>query len=324
MAWPTFSKKNSCILAAFAWLLATSNGYDAATCDAGEDGECLSSFDDTVVSACDPFSSLYANGGSAQAYRPNVALSNEVCKAEIADNHRYKPASWPLTRRNMRRGSAPKLEVTLKIQSCDASGRDGHCQCRSIPRDVVRDAGSVVEIWQAKPDGRYSSMRPTMPDSDDCRAQIPLGDTDVVEFSTVAPGSTGALGGLGPGGWEFFPYGPPTIHFLVRAKGHSPLLIDLPMLINSKTLEPQGFSVGDFRGVAWLKDSNPSEAPVTIRSWKPNVSENSIALEVDIFLPVSHMDEPDFCPSRMYGAPSSFFLEPMSFCAASFLDFFAL
>lgn len=223
----------------------------------------------------------------------------------------------------MRKGSAPKLDVRVNVWSCKSSSSDDECNCDLIGREAAKSAGSVLEIWQARPDGKYTSLRPLMPDSNDCRAQVPLTDKGVADFTTVAPGSTGIMGGLGPGGWELNPYGPPVIHLLVRAKGHAPLLVDLPILVHPKTLAPRKFSIGDFRGVAWAR-SKPSELPMKIRSWKANVPENKISLEVDVYLQPGHPDEPDFCPSYMYGTPTSFFLEPMSVCAPSLMDFFAL
>lgn len=266
-------------------------------------------------------SSLYANGGSAQAYRPGAPLSNEVCRAEMADEMRYMAASWPLLRRSMRKGSAPKLEFKLKVWSCE--GRDEECKCKPLRGDDARSASSVVEIWQARPDGKYPSLKASAPGSDDCRAQVPLTGDGMAKFTTVAPGSTGTMGGLGPGGWEWSPYGPPVIHFLVRAKNHAPLLLDLPILVHSKTLERRKFSMGDFRGVAWARNT-PADLPMKIRSWDANLVENKITVEVDVYVQPTSQDQPEFCPYYMYGFPSSFFLEPMSVCAPSMLDFFAL
>jgi hypothetical protein len=113
------------------------------------------------------------------------------------------------------------------------------------------------------------------------------------------------------------------IHFLVRVQGHAPLLVDLPILFNPKTLEPRKFFMGDFRGAAWTRGKR-REKPMVIRSWNADIVQKEIALEIDVYLQASDSDQPAFCPTYMYGLPSSFFLEPMTVCAPSMLDFFAL
>jgi hypothetical protein len=314
-------------LAGLFLLTLPANCEEPGSCSPGEGGSCKSPDADALgpeaqSSFCAPSTSLYDNGGSAQAYRPGAPLSDEVCRPEMADEFRYKSASWPSMRRSRRKGSAPKLDVKLNVFSCKASTGE-ECMCKPIAREAAKSPSSVVEIWQPRPDGQYSSLRALMPDSNDCRAQVPLTNEGVAHFATVAPGSTGTMGGLGPGGWEWNPYGPPVIHFLVRAKGHAPLLVDLPILVHPKTLEPRNFSIGDFRGVAWVR-GNPAELPMKIRSWSANVAENKISLEVDVYMQPAHPDQPEFCPSYMYGTPASFFLEPISVCAPSLMDFFAL
>lgn len=313
-----------CWILWFLSLVKTATSDDQETCtSATEGGTCESlSIHHSPAHYCTTPASLYENGGSAQAYRSGAPVSNAVCRPEFADEYRYKAASWPFLRRSMRKGSAPKLDITLNIMSCQSSN-DSDCICQPIDPIVPMSARSKIEVWQTRPDGLYSALRPTMPDSNDCRAQVPMEESGVARFTTVAPGSTGVMGGLGPGGWEWSPYGPPVIHVLVRAKGHAPLLVDLPILVNSKTLEPRKFSVGDFRGSAWARKKS-GQVPYEINSWKPNVSENKIVIEVNIFLKQAHQDEPELCPSYLYGLPSSFFLEPMSVCAPSMLDFFSV
>ena len=318
------STQRICWIFWFFSLVKTSTSDDQDTCtSATEGGTCQPlSAHDAPAQYCTTRASLYENGGSAQAYRSGAPVSNEVCRLEFADEYRYKTASWPFLRRSMRKGSAPKLDVTLHIFSCQSSnGSD--CICQPIDPSVAKSARSKVEVWQTRPDGLYSSLRPAMPDSNDCRAQVPMEESGVARFTTVAPGSTGVMGGLGPGGWEWSPYGPPVIHMLVQATGHAPLLVDLPILVQTKTLEPRKFSVGDFRGSAWARKKS-GRVPLEIKSWKPNVAENRIVIEVNIFLRQSPRDEPELCPSYLYGLPSSFFLEPMSICAPSMLDFFSV
>ena len=318
-----FNMRRSILLLILLVSIRPTESEDRGTCIADESGNCAADKETEMgASFCTGATWLYDTGGSAQAYRSGAPLSNVVCSADMAAKYRYKPASWPFSRQSMREGSAPRFDVTLKVHSCKLSMGD-QCQCHLINRETTRSAASVVEIWQAKPNGRYSSLRSLNPDSNECRAQVPLSDTGVVKFTTVAPGSTGVMGGLGPGGWEWSPYGPPKIHILVRASGHAPLLVDLPIMINPKTLKPRTFFLGDLQGAAWMQ-GKPRENPMVIRSWKADIAKNEIALEIDVYLQQSHMDQPAFCPSYIYGVPSSFFLEPMSVCATSILDFFAL
>ena len=266
---------------------------------------------------CNTPTSLYCNGGSAQAYKPDAPLSSVVCRPELAQELMYKAASWPYTRRTTRKGSAPSLNVGLKIWSCKSEG--DNCDCGPLDISLAKNASSVVEVWQTLPDGRYSSLQSSF----DCRARVPLAGNDLVQFTSVAPGSTGIMAGLGPGGWESNPYGPPVIHLLLRVAGHAPLLVDLPALAHPKTLEQRSFSIGDWRGIAWTRQQ-PEQSPLVITSWEPNIEENNISLEAEVFVQQASEEVLEFCESRFYGFPSAFFLEPITACAPSLLDFFSL
>jgi hypothetical protein len=272
--------------------------------------------------------SLYRYGGTAQAYKPGVGISNFVCSAGAAK--KWKAASWPFTRAS-RKGS-PRLNVTLRLWSCAASRElEGDCCCDSL--EVVDTPSSNVQIWQASPDGRYSSLKQKnyyqhAGNDDECRTTLPIPTDGVASFSTVAPGSTGLFSGLGPNGWEFNPYGPPVIHMLANIAGHDPLLVDLPTLIHPKTLVQRDFFLPDLRGVSWVK-ALPSDASsaIEITSWTPNVSKKEIAIEVSLYLQrqpegKAQYENVNFCESWIYGLPSSFFREPISLCAPSLMDFF--
>ena len=319
-----------------------SSGGGVGTCDAasGGGGSCSASSAPTAASRnmakhatcglegkCYHSNSLYERGGSGQAYKPNAPISHTVCDEEKSSVYRHNSASWPFNRRSGRKGSAPRLDVTLRLLSCESSGDD--CCCVPLDNRVDFDAqSSIVEVWQARPDGTYSSLK-RRPKEDECRARVPIGDDGVATFSTVAPGSTGILQGIGPGGWDSFPYGPPAIHLLATVPGHAPLLVDLPALIHPKTLKQRKFMFPDWRGVAWVKSTPKGETlpSIEIDTWNPDTSENRVKVEVSIYLQRdegAHSTSVEFCPSLMYGHPSSFFLEPIALCAPSMLDFFEI
>jgi hypothetical protein len=145
---------------------------------------------------------------------------------------------------------------------------------------------------------------------------------------------------LGPGGWENSPYGSPVLHTLVRVPNHLPLLLDVPVLPHHSTLQSRRFSLSglDWRGVSWSKRYDDGQrrrrrtVPYEITTWIPNKERRHIDVTVDIFLEFAEptgedTQQPpriDFCPSPLYLLPSSFFLEPITMCARSLLDFFAL
>ncbi len=272
---------------------------------------------------------LYRHGGSAQAYKPNAQVSSAVCSPQVSKECKYKASSWPFTRRTTRRGTAPTMGVTFQLWSCrpkvgqNSSSPTTKTTCDCSPLQGV-EGQTTVEVWQTRPDGRYSSLKGN---GDDCRATVPVTHEGSVKFSTVAPGSTGVMGGLGPGGWENSPYGGPVLHTLIRAPYHAPMLLDIPTLPHHKTLKERKFSMSglDWRGIAWSRYAQ-SAVPYNISSWFANKAKKHIDITIDIFL--SFVDEVtpqvDFCPSPLYLLPSSFFLEPISMCARSLLDFFEL
>jgi len=187
----------------------------------------------------------------------------------------------------------------------------------------------TVEAWQTRPDGTYSSLRQGHEEGD-CRARATVDpQRSKVTLTTVAPGSHGSLGGLVPSPlFDWSPYGPPSLHLLVSSPGLTAvsILVDIPMLINSETLEREEFSFSDYRGASWMKQS-AATPPVKISSWSAQPKENKIDISMDAFIsaqPGSNRTVDAFCKSMMYGLPSSFFLEPLAMCSKSVLDFFPL
>lgn len=306
---------------------------------------------------------IYQQGGTAQAYKPDAPISKTICDPEEVRSKkmRHKVATWPYSRSG--RKNPPELKVKLNLLRCSndhsmsertqaeeateetqvvEESLEGCCCNPLIPSGSQENA--TIEVWQSRPDGTYSSLRQGS-DNGECRAKwIATGSPDVdhvldppstIEFQTMAPGSTGVMSGLGPDGWEFYPYGPPVLHVLVRpgVDGISPLLVDIPLPVHHKTLQERPFTWTDWRGPSWMKAKGHPEQPAfNVTSWEADVDNNSVSISVDLFL----HDDKDYslsyaaatsklmCPSLFYGLPSSFFLEPISVCGKYLLDYFDL
>lgn len=320
------------------------------TCD--ENGVCLSNnyqcgrpsawcrqtqSSETTTTRKSSSSSIYRHGGTAQAYTPEAPISSTVCDPEANQrNYRYRVAHWPVWRSSL--PSAPTVDLTISVWSCDsattttsdASTTGPSCCCQPLVGDKKKDSAAVsIEVWQARPDGTYSSLRQSSSahHRQDCRARALLNPgTSTTTLTTVAPGSTGTMGGLGPSGWDFPPFGPPFIHFYVKAPGHESLLIDLPFLLHGNSLSQKSFFGGDWRGSAWMKEYC-KDKPFEIQKWVGKAKKNHVDVELNIYLtklPNDVYESPQWCPSMLYGLPSSFFLEPMSICARPLLDFFPI
>lgn len=262
-------------------------------------------------------SSLYSHGGSAQAYVPNALVKTQVCNNNDKTS-KHKVATWPFTRSTRR--TAPNLMIRANLWSCASTEND--CCCESLA-----ESSAKAQVWQARPDGTYSSLQSSN-NKGDCRATV-LAENGRLEFTTVAPGSTGALGGLGPGGWDVAPYGPPVVHMLLTADNHEPLLIHVPIVVNAKSLEESSFWGGDLRGHAGRTKSQTDAFKVT--SWSVVGGDEEIEILLDVFLTKrdSSSSSEDLmkellCPSFLYGLPRSFFVEPIAVCAPYLLNFFPL
>jgi len=254
-------------------------------------------------------SSLYSHGGSAQAYVANAPVKSVVCEEK---GSKHKVATWPISRST--RGSAPKLLIRANFWSCTST--ENECCCENLVENIAK-----AEVWQARPDGTYSSLQSG---NGDCRATVVPQNDGRLEFTTMAPGSTGALGGLGPSGWDVAPYGQPTVHMLLTTENHEPLLIHVPIVPHGTTLEERSFWGGDFRGHASKRRAKANAFKV--KSWEV-VGDAEIQLELDVFLTRGSSSKDlakDLCPSLLYGTPGSFFVEPIAVCAPSLLNFFPL
>ena len=289
-----------------------------------------------------PFTSIYRYGGTAQAFKPNVESSSTICDPELYRNSRHSVSNWSLFRWSSS-SPPPVLNMKFTVFICEVDQKD-QCACQTLDlfakqNDSI-DASVDIDVWQARPDGTFSSLRPGE-EKGDCRGHAQLNTNDShVELQTIAPGSYGSLGGIVPSAsYDWRPFGPPMMHVAVSAPKiiDVPLLVDLSMSINSKTLEQQPTSLeSDWRGASWMKKASlkSQPPPLRIKSWKPRTKENAVDIDIDIFLErkISMEDGSStkdhatqvFCESWLYGWPSSFFLEPMAICGPSLLDFFAL
>lgn len=274
---------------------------------------------------------LYQHQGTAQAYKPNAPESRTVC-GPASRKSRSKVATWPYSRS---RSLPVNLTLHLNFWCCPSAGSAPE-QCNLLNEGSRQNW--TMEVWQARPDGTYSSL--SRKDDYDCRASIgpkTMDGSSSVVLNTLAPGSTGCLGGLGPSGWDFPPYGPPVIHFMIQDHSyrHLPLLVDVPITFHRKTLKySKSFTFWpDLRGPAWVAPRDPHQrTSYQVRSWEPNgdVKSRTIAADLDFYLiqSESYKSNPSvtnkwLCPSWVF-SPKSFFLEPVSVCTAWLLDFFSI
>ena len=275
--------------------------------------------------AADTAGYTYSGGASAQTYKPGAPIKRSICDTDDGSKGKtkYKVARWPLTRRTY--PSSPVVRIVGKAHSCDAT--TGSDTCASSPEDNSnsRPIHIAVEVWHARPDGTYSSLRPGIEEGE-CRATIVSGADGTFHIQTLAPGSVGMFSGIGPRGMDLPPYGPPVINFFIQAQGHAPLLANVPVTAKS-------FYGPDLRiPVMFGSGGNGGDTSAQITSW--NVLENGdITLSIDFFLAKRSSDggEGDatsladtFCSSWFHGSPASLFVEPIAVCAPSLLDFFEL
>lgn len=273
--------------------------------------------------------SVYKDGGSAQAYKPDAPFKSVVCDAEVAKERRYRVASWPLRRSNYK-SAAPLVEFRGRIWTCSGDENKQEEECVASPLSDGASAETTVEVWQARPDGSYSSLAPGY-DEGECRSTLSLDPSSSAEFRfhTVAPGSSGSLGGLGPSGYDFPPYAPPAIHLLIRTPGYDAMLIDVMFMPEGRT-----FRGGDWRGHGWVGSGASSDMRYEVSTMDGN--DGSMAVEAEFFLTTRlfaedgenedtrSIDE-ELCQSRLYGfRPKSFFTEPIAVCAPSLMDYFDL
>ena len=301
---------------------------------------------------------FYQQGISAQTYKSNTQVKSSVCEGVDSDDSiqsTYNVAYWSFWRSSY--NVVPKMVVTANIYSC------GDPNVNSISTSAITSALNeedidgviTMEVWQPRPDGTYSSLRPGIEEGD-CRASVPMQQNHMntnnnnefsnilgyVQFTTSTPGSPGLLNGLIPhGSRDYPPYSKGNIQMHVNLDGYYPWLGQLSMneldgILKNK--EHQG-SVGrrphDTKNVNDDSGSG-SGGGIEIQS-VTQVSESLIKVEIDIFIEqrkteemtTSSQDSSDiFCSSSSRGLfnwiASSFFKEPIAICFPSLLDFFQL
>jgi hypothetical protein len=195
----------------------------------------------------------------AQAYKPNAPIKTSVCEESNGNNSGgpHKLAHWSFWRSNYK--DLIPISFTGNIYSCNSSG-DNDVMKPITTTSSNEDSEVVMEVWQPRPDGTYSSIRPGVEEGD-CRASVPVtiftqqrrqhddedenensnniddsvGRIGTVKFDTFIPGSTGILNGLVPpsssssSSYDYPPYKSGSIHLFLNIQGFSPLVVSLDM-----------------------------------------------------------------------------------------------
>mmetsp|Transcript_208 Transcript_208/g.397 ORF Transcript_208/g.397 Transcript_208/m.397 type:complete len:434 (+) Transcript_208:22-1323(+) len=289
---------------------------------------------------------FYRCGISAQAYKPNAPVKTSVCEVQPTNtgdisNPLHSVAHWSFWRSNYK--EVVPIVVHANVYSC------------GLPAVSPSNDGIKLEVWQPRPDGTFSSLHSGMEEGD-CRASVTaitgiesewsnlLGQ---VQYETLAPGSTGLLGGLVPdSSREYPPYGPASINMFLNVEGYNPSLVQLNMNELDKFML-QKDSDGRFRFNGW--DLRPHASKTTKYDVADGIQIQSVKkisrpgfnlaleVEVDLFLVAASGNEEEgsaaeqtdshvFCSysDGYFNSMSSFFKEPITLCSPSMLDFFAL
>ena len=331
------------------------NNIDTASCDGDDDDDyCAQQIPMKENKLCQsspsgnrqkiqpslPIDHDYSRGMSAQAYKPDSPMKNNVCEAanevdEGSSNLHNNVAHWPFWRSSY--NNVISVVVRANIYSCGG----GHPSTDTTTM--------TMEVWQPRPDGTYSSLR-TGIEEGECRANVPISTKTNEDFSniigqarfeTLVPGSSGVLGGLIPNtSKDYPPFGPGIIHVYLNAKGFQPLLGQLNMnelddwLLNKDRRRRFRFRGSDFRPQA---NANSIEISGGISIQSVSQTSRHLSLEVDVFIvPLEQIDVEEttqspnlsdvFCTSRglVDWITSGFFKQPIAVCFPSLLDFFQL
>ena len=332
----------------------STNNNNNASCDAngvcqdkplrGSDQCSSSSLNHQLSISVDEF---YRQGVSAQAYKPNAPMKEEICQVGngsfLGDDYSFQNpnniAHFSFWRSKY--NDVLPLVVIGDIYSCDPV-------LSPLPSPSSDDA-VTMDVWQPRPDGRFSSLRPGVEEGV-CRASIPIDsekESDFsnfigrVKFDTLAPGSPGILGGLVPNSYrDYAPYGPGAIHMYLNVDGYYPVLTKLDMNDLEETMPEKElggrfqFKGPDIRPHA-KRNANNDYDGIEIQDVKRMKSkhpgyEYMLTVKFDLYLvpdeEYTSSDSTDvFCASKgLFSWISSFFKEPIAVCSPSLLDFFSL
>mmetsp|Transcript_21656 Transcript_21656/g.35440 ORF Transcript_21656/g.35440 Transcript_21656/m.35440 type:complete len:336 (+) Transcript_21656:103-1110(+) len=286
--------------------------------------------------------SLYVGGeATAQAYKPNAPIKTSVCDESSSSEYNvHKVAHWSFWRSDYK-DSVP-IFIKGNLLSCHSG-------------DAAAAIGNeaTLEVWQPRPNGTYSSIRPGIEEGD-CRASVPIttttkyySDNDsniatddinrigTVEFETFAPGSIGILNGLVPSSSrDYLPYKPGAIHMFLNVEGYHPFLRELSLSELNDWI-PAKISKGRFKlsgGKSFSSNSDGIEILSVTPKSRPGY-ELAIEVEINLFLvgndKEAHGTIGDiFCSHNLQRGRLNwiplFFKEPISVCSAAYMDFFAL
>lgn len=295
---------------------------------------------------------FYRQGMSAQAYKPNAPIKTNVCEfhptnSKDESNPPHNVAHWSFWRSTYK--DVVPIVVHANVYSCGSP---------SSPPPYSSSSDAInLEVWQPRPDGSFSSLHAGVEEGE-CRASVPIIITNTtmdnpnlvgqVHYETLAPGSTGVLGGLIPdSSRDYPPYGPGAIHMYLNMEGYHPSLVQLNMNELGDWMLQTDISGGRrFRFKGW--DVRPHASKSTTIDGAGGMDIQSVKrierpgydlaleVEVDLFIvtengkeevgDVMEKSERDvFCSSHGYfNWISSFFKEPIAICFPSLLDFFAL
>ncbi|KAL7450640.1 hypothetical protein ACHAWC_002522, partial [Mediolabrus comicus] len=269
----------------------------------------------------------------AQAYKPNAPIKTSVCEESndgSSGGGPHKLAHWSFWRSNYK--DLIPISFTGNIYSCNSSG-DNDVMKPITTTSSNEDSVVVMEVWQPRPDGTYSSIRPGVEEGD-CRASVPItiytqqqrqhddedenennnnidgsvGRIGTVKFDTFMPGSTGILNGLVPSSSsssnDYPPYKSGSIHLFLNIQGFSPLVVSLDMnelesWFPKRHVGKKRFQLsGDSNKKKKKKDGNngmeiQSVTPRTTKSQSFGKYNLAIDLEVNFFLTKSSNNHDD-------------------------------
>lgn len=282
-------------------------------CTAEEDESSCSSNRscDFDANLCQSAASVYEDGGTAVSFRPLTTSKSTVCSRQ---SRSYRIANW--FGRRAAWTTAPRVILHVEVLGC--ATEEASCCCAAV-------TDGSVHVWQTQPDGTYASLGNK--DSDECRGYQE--GSSSFTFETLAPGSVGSMGGLGPNGWDVPPYVGPVIHVLAQGRDKAPVLVDIPLHPNpAKAMQQSRFFGPNFHGSAWVSQQSSKNSSHRYRLTAWEASENRIEVSVQIHLAAASTTTTDLktslCPSFLYGLPGSFFTEPIELCAPALLKFLTL